>query len=229
MPDYELIEHVAQIGVGGCLVEILINYLENRKQFVRIDNCSSRTLDVTIGVPQESLLGPLLFCICMNDLPEFVTFSEPFIFADDLRVPSIKKSYWKTQDDLDRIEECVKKNGTELPMDKCTKISFRGSDRNFNIMDQKLDHSETVKDLGIHVSDNLTWKIHIEERLRKANKVIPTPQKRCSESTESCETRTVQDSHLASPVVRFLMCLCIKSRSPPTGSFPGGSETDNRE
>ena len=39
-------------------------------------------------------------------------------------------------------------------------------------MDQKLDHSETVNDLGIHVSDNLTWIIYIEERLRKANKVL---------------------------------------------------------
>ena len=60
----------------------------------------------------------------------------------------------------------------ELAMDKCTKITFRGSDRSFNILDQKLDNSKTVKDLGIHVSDNLTWKMHIEERLRKANKVL---------------------------------------------------------
>ena len=60
----------------------------------------------------------------------------------------------------------------ELATDKCTRFTFRGSDRSFNISDQKLDDSKTVKDLGIHVSDNLTWKMHIEERLRKANKVL---------------------------------------------------------
>ena len=107
VPHYELIQKVAQIVVGGCLLEILINYLKNRKQFVRIDNCSSRTLDVTSGALQTSLLGPLLFCIFINDLPEVPNFSEPFIFADDLKVLSIKKSYLEIQDDLDRVEECV--------------------------------------------------------------------------------------------------------------------------
>ena len=90
-----------------------------------------------------------------------------------------------------------------LTIDKCTKITFRGGDRNFNIIDQKLDHSKTVKDRGIHVPDNLTWKIHIEERLRKANSAIPSPQKRCIESADTCKTRTAQVSHLASLVVAF--------------------------
>ena len=138
---------------------------------MRLDICSSGTLDVTSGVHQGWLLGPLLFCIFINDLSEVLTFSEAFIFADDLKVLSIKKSYWEIQDDLDKVEEWVKKNRMELAMDKCTKIIFRGSDRSFNILDQKLDHSKTVKDLGIHVSDNLTWKMYIKERLRKANKV----------------------------------------------------------
>ena len=57
-------------------------------------------------------------------------------------------------------------------MDNCTKITFRGSDRNSNILDQKLDHSNPVKGLGIQVSNKLTWEMHIEERLRKANEVL---------------------------------------------------------
>ena len=47
-----------------------------------------------------------------------------------------------------------------LSMDKCNKITFTGSDRSFNILDQKQDNSKTVKELGIHVSDKLTWKTH---------------------------------------------------------------------
>ena len=55
-------------------------------------------------------------------------------------------------------------------------------------------------------------------------------KKWCYESADTCKTRTVQVSHLASPVVRFLMCLRIKSRSPPTGKFSEeGSEMHNQE
>ena len=57
-------------------------------------------------------------------------------------------------------------------MHKCTKINLRGDDKNFNITDQKTNHTKTVENLGIHASDNLTWKTHIEERLRKAKKVL---------------------------------------------------------
>ena len=172
VPHYDFIVKVAQIGVGRCLHEILINYLESRKQFVRIDNCSSRNLDANSGVSQGSLFGPLLFCIFINGLPEVLTFSEPFIFADDLKVLSIKKSYWEAQDDLDRVAEWVKKKGMELAISKCTKITFRRSDRSFNILDQKPDPPMTVNYLSNHVSDNPTWKVHIEERLKKANKVL---------------------------------------------------------
>ena len=52
------------------------------------------------------------------------------------------------------------------------KKTFRGQDRSYKLMDAKLDKSKTVKDLGISVAEDLTWKAHIYERLRKANKVL---------------------------------------------------------
>ena len=67
VPHFELVQKVANIGVGGCLLEIIVDYLDNRKQFVRVDSTRSETLDVTSGVPQGSLLGPLLFCILAMD------------------------------------------------------------------------------------------------------------------------------------------------------------------
>ena len=91
--QYELIQKITQIRARGCLFEILINYLENRKQLVRIDNCSYRVLDVTSQVSQRSLLGPLLLCIFTHHLLKNLTFSEPFIFAHDLKVLSFKNSH----------------------------------------------------------------------------------------------------------------------------------------
>ena len=94
-PHYELIQKLIDIGVGGCLLEILIDFLKNRRQYVRVDNTSSKILDITSGVPQGSLLGPLLFCIFINNLPDALVFYEPFIFADDLKILAVQRSYWE--------------------------------------------------------------------------------------------------------------------------------------
>ena len=106
--------------------QVVRQLLHNRKQFVRVDNTRSETLDVTSGVPQVSLLGPLLFCIFINDLPDVLVFSDPFIFADDLKILAVKKTFWQVQNDLNGIEQWLNENKMKLAMDKCAKLSIRG-------------------------------------------------------------------------------------------------------
>ena len=55
-------------------------------------------------------------------------------------------------------------------MDKCAKKTFRGQDRSYKLMDANLEESKTVKELGIFVAEDITWKAHIDKRLKKANK-----------------------------------------------------------
>ena len=57
-------------------------------------------------------------------------------------------------------------------MDKCAKLSIRGQTQNYELMGTKLESSKVIKDLRIYVSHDMTWKTHIEERLKKANKVL---------------------------------------------------------
>ena len=159
------------IGVRGCLLEILIDYLSDRLQYVRVDNTSSKILDITSGVPQGSLLGPILFCIFINDLPDVLMFSEPFIFADDLKILAVQRSYWEVQDDQHGIENWIIQNKMELALDKCAYLNFRGRDQQYKLMGKDLAKSTTVKDLGIHVAADVSWK-HIEERMKNANKVL---------------------------------------------------------
>ena len=165
-----------------------------------------------VEYPKVRFLALCFFCICINYLSEVLTFSEPFIFADDLKVFSIRKSYWKIQDDLDRVEEWVKKNRMELAMDKCTKITFRCSDRSFNILDQKLDESNTERDLGIHVSDNLTWKMHVEERLRKANKVPYLLRRKVAVKVQTLVTLGLYKSFIL-PVLLYGFACVFASRA----------------
>ena len=87
-------------GVGGCFLEIISDYLSNRKQFVRADNFSSETLEIISGVPQGSLVGPFYFCIFINDLPEVLKFSDPYIFADDLKLLAVNVDTKDTHQDL---------------------------------------------------------------------------------------------------------------------------------
>ena len=172
VPQFELLRKVANIGVGGCLLQVLLDYLSNRKQLVRIVNTCSGVRDVYSGVPQGALLGPLLFCNFINNLPDALKFSNPFIFADDLKIILIGKDHWTIQEDIDSIATWVRSNKMELALDKCAQRTFRGRKRNFDIVGEDLAKSDTVKDLGIHIKDDLSWSKHIEEQLGKANKVL---------------------------------------------------------
>ena len=179
---YLLLCKVASLSVNGCSLELLQDYLSDRKQIVRVDNVSSRPKDVTSGVPQGSLLGPLLFCIFINDLLEALAFSDSYLFADDLKFLSVNLTELQVQTDLQSLEIWVNKNRMALATDKCAKLTFRGKDTIFKLFGEPLKTEANVRDLGITLTSDLTWNMHLSKKVAKANGVLYLLRRNVSQS-----------------------------------------------
>ena len=119
------IDQLKIFGAGGKILNIIIAYLDKRKQFVKIENASSNLIQVSSGVPQGSILGPLLFLIFINDLPNASPHLESYGFADDFKLLAL------TEIDLRNgargLENWCYENLMTTNTSKCKLLSLRGS------------------------------------------------------------------------------------------------------
>ena len=81
-----LLRKLEEIGIRGLSLDFFRNYLTNRQQFVRLNGANSSLKQISIGVPQGSILGPILFLIYINDLPDISSNLNFTLFADDTTV-----------------------------------------------------------------------------------------------------------------------------------------------
>jgi hypothetical protein len=163
-----LIQKLQFVGASPMLVKFFCSYLQGRKQYVHCYGYDSGSIDVTSGVPQGSVLGPLLFLVFINDIGDKLTVPF-FLFADDAKL--LKQiSEWSDcvtlQANLDEIMNWCTRNKLSLNINKCQVMSFSLKKENirfdYTLSLNLLNRPETVKDLGVIFDRKLSFTRHID-------------------------------------------------------------------
>ena len=165
------------------LYNILENYLKNRQQRVVLNGQESDWREVLAGVPQGSVLGPLLFLVYINDLPENLRSSTK-LFADDTSLFStvfnVDRSFYDLSSDLSLIEKWAyqwKMSFNPDPTKQATEVVFSRKKKPANHAPLLFNSSQVAvvphqKHLGLYLDRNLTFGFHLKEKISKANRVI---------------------------------------------------------
>ena len=158
----------------------LITYIiSNRFQQVTVLGKTSNLLPVISGVPQGSILGPLMFLIYVNDLDTVSVSSSIALFADDTKChrPVLNIDDGRLlQEDLDRITLWCQDWTMDLNQSKCTVMSITRNVSpvisSYMLQNAPVQRTDAQKDLGILVCKDLKWNCHVLEAASKANRML---------------------------------------------------------
>ena len=180
VPHDILLKKLEHYGIRGVALKLLESYLANRKQFVYVNGCKSQTKEVAIGVPQGSVLGPLLFLIYINDLPLSTKLLNVILFADDTTLFASDTNIYNLRnnmnDDLQLVSEWLIANCLTLNITKTYYIIFttREVPNNLQIKigQNILERHKSGKFLGVILDEKLTFKEHLTTITSKISKVV---------------------------------------------------------
>ena len=180
VPHQRLIYKLQYYGVRGNTLGWIKSFLSNRKQQVLLEGEKSTEADVASGVPQGTVLGPMPFLADINDLPDCVTSSDTRLFAND----SLLFRFIKNQHDADLLQQdltALEKWESDWQMkfhpEKCTVLHICNNQRHriqtsYSLHQHILESADNSKYLGVTLSDDLTWKKHINTTAAKGNRTL---------------------------------------------------------
>ena len=180
---YDILLHkLRYYGFSGTELKLLRCYLRNREQYVKYNNYQSELIDISTGVPQGSILGPLLFSICINDL---ITVSDKLNFimhADDTTIYFNLEDFDPTcleadiTNELEKVNIWLKLNKLSLNTQKTKSMVFHQKQKNVREINLSIDHNQieqipVFNFLGIIFDENLSWKNHTKMIANKISRV----------------------------------------------------------
>lgn len=174
-----LMRKLAVAGIHGDLYRWFKSYIENRSQAVVLQGFTSKWTSIPSGVPQGSLLGPLMFVIFINDINSCFISSKILLYADDMKI--LKPIYGfdevlDLQSDLLRFEAYCVTNKLDLNVDKCYLVSFTRKhtliDQGYQLKGRPITRVSEVCDLGVLFDNKLTFEKHVNSCVSKASRAL---------------------------------------------------------
>ena len=169
-------------GIRGPSLKLIEGYLSNRSQRVKIGDCYSSVKLVKSGIPQGSVLGPLLFIIFINDLPNISNFFSTLLFADDttfhLKDKNLDSLISKSNICLEKFSEWSRINKMKVNIDKTFfMMTTNRTNLELGLSEVKLDgvpivREHSAKFLGVVLDSGLKFSDHIKEISSKISKCI---------------------------------------------------------
>ena len=170
VPHRRLIVKLESYGINGNILNWIKAFLSGRSQVVKVNGAGSESTAVLSGIPQGSVVGPLLFVIYINDLPEAVT-SDALLFADDTKLYrqiTSREDAHILQCDLDSLRDWSEKGLLMFNLDKCHVLTLGKFENTmythrYNMYGNELEHVFEEKDLGVTRDNELRFEEHISE------------------------------------------------------------------
>ena len=172
-----LLQKLKKMGISGNIGNWIYSFLSNRKQTVMVNGVGSRKSTVISGVPQGTVLGPILFLIFIADIDEDLKYSFLSSFADDTRLYKIVDGIidnFKLQSDLNKTYVWTERNNMSLNDSKFQHICHGKKDISSCYLSpsaRKIELKDTVKDLGIYMDSDCTFSSHIDHVVEKMKEI----------------------------------------------------------
>jgi len=195
VPHQRLLLKLQCLGIRGDLLNWFRSYLTNRSQRVVINGHYSGWLPVLSGVPQGSILGPLLFILYINDLHSLIKSSSLKLYADDVALYATVSSYQdcvNLQDDLARIYDWSLIWQLKLSPSKCEALNITNKHSpvsfTYTIGSISVAWCSKVKYLGVVITSNLKWNDHCQRIVQKATQSLNRIRRAMYGCTEKAKT-----------------------------------------
>ena len=209
VPHRRLLHKLHHYGVRSKTLRWIQAFLRERTQQVILEGVFSSKAPVTSGVPQGTVVGPLLFLTYINDLPDVISHSQTRLFADDsLLYKEIHNSsdQTKLQADLTALEDWEREWQMSFNPSKCSVMNITRNQpitppANYTLHNQKLETTKNSKYLGVVLSDDMTWTEHVDGVAARGNRTVGFLRRNFSSCTTQVKAATY--TTMVRPVLEY--------------------------